>query len=312
MEKEAQIQKGLYIFVSLIVIVGVLVMLSIYLLYYSQQKKQKEVQPIIYKHLKLHIFGETIQMRADDSIFVHDNYLLVVRPFEGESRIYNMQTQKRIASKPQLALDFDGKNLLYNQNGATTYFNNIPLKKHCSAGYIKSSSEILCITPKHTDLLDNELLSLNPKTGAEKVVYASRFTLNTVTVIKNTLYIGGFVLASHQPVVIVNNSYIKLPDRADVIYPRDGHIFIGSFAGGFNSNTESYTLLSQQKQTNQYAVTTQQKGEIVFYGFDKEGLVLRNKITLYPNLSDYLRFYLHVAKALGEEGISLLFKIKYS
>jgi hypothetical protein len=209
----------------------------------QEQIKPQNAPSIYYQNQQLHIANDTILFKNSAKSFAtHGDYLLIREPFIQTTHIYSIKQQKKIKDIPQIALDFDGKNIL-SQKGATTFFNTTDLQTTCFGGYIKSPTEILCIVPKADDNLDNKLVSLNPLTLKQTDAYRSTYTINYVTTIVNTFYLGGYNLQTKEKVLIVNGKVTPIQNRVSLVYMKENNIYVASLQDNTGKNINNYSLV---------------------------------------------------------------------
>jgi hypothetical protein len=253
--------KAIFLLLICVVITGMLV--------FSRQRsnENKEAaetkQAVTYEKGKLSIFEDKYTLFPDtDKIGVHENYMFVTEPRKQKTTVYDKKLQKKVTILDELALDYDGTNVLYNKNGIDTYFNDVNLGVRCISGHIKSDTEILCILPKNDDNLDNKLVSINPQDLTQTDIYASNYTLYYVSFLKNTLYIGGFSLQTKKNYLLVDGNAIEAQDRVNVVFEKGRDIYLGSFQNDLNEHTENEYKVS--KAGRDTTIELIEKGKIVF------------------------------------------------
>lgn len=241
--------KQIRIMQILLLTVGVLFLLIYFLFIFKSGNQstptgETKNKSVYYKDQRLHIGSEVLLFKnSADTFSIHGDYLLIIQPFTQTTHIYSLKEQKKIKDIKQVVLDFDGKNELFNKNGIQTFFNGKDLQTTCFGGFIKSPTEILCITPKKDDNLDNKLISINPQTLKKTDVYSSAYTLNYVTVIDDKLFIGGYNLQSKENVLIVNTKPVQVPNRIAVAYKKTNKIYAASLQDNENNTINSYYLI---------------------------------------------------------------------
>ena len=249
MEDRKLSSKQIRVMQILLFIVGVLFLLIYLLFIYTSGSRSNPTgdtqnKSVYYQNHKLHIGSDIIQFKnSADTFSIHGDYLLVNEPFIQTTHIYSLKQQKKIKDIKQVVLDFDGKNVLYNENGIQTLFNGKDIETSCFGGYIKSPTEILCITPKATDNLDNKLITINPQTLKKEDVYSSAYTLNYVTVIDGKLFIGGYNLQTKETVLIVNTTVVQVPNRVAVVYKKSNKIYVAFLQDKANRTINSYSQI---------------------------------------------------------------------
>lgn len=212
------------------------------------QNKSEENNSIIFTQPNLQIFSykETLKMYPD-RILMHYPYFLVVKPDEFKTTIYNIDTKKKEKTVPEIVLDYFKGNTVYNKQGIDTYYNDKKLGLLCDQAFIKSATEILCITRPDKNQINNKLISINPKNLDQKVIYKSQNVLTAVYFEKNNLYVGEYNFESNKSFLTVNDKIIPALDLINVIYPMNNSIYLASFKSQRNNLRGSYSILDSKK-----------------------------------------------------------------
>lgn len=221
---------------------------------------------VVFEQPKLSIFDETRYINEfPDTIRIHYPYLLVVVPEDTKkiTTVYSLEEKKEVASYNDIVLDYYNGNFLYNYHGGKTYFKEKDLGIHCDYGFIKSESEVLCITAKTTDPLDNKLISINPQTLSRKDLYSSQNALTAVYFDKSTLYIGEYNYAKKKAYLTVNDKQTEMDDLVSIIYPMQGQFYAASFKSAHNKKTESYYGINNTNK--ELTVRLINKGKLVLH-----------------------------------------------
>ncbi len=229
----------------------------------SNQTDNQTNNSVYYQNQRLTIGREVLHFKnSADRFTIHGDYLLVSKPFNQTTQIYSLKQQEKVKDIKKDLLDFDGKNVLYNEKGINTHFNGKDLHTTCFGGYIKSPTEILCIVPKKDDNLDNKLVTINPQDLTIIELYSSKITLHYVTYVKGTVYIGGFSLQTKENYLIMNGKPTEVPNRVNVLYEKQNNIYFGSFQNEANSHVVNYYKIKQT--TNGVTTNMVENGKIVF------------------------------------------------
>ena len=236
--------------------IGVMIALVVFLIGYtlfllrghinlpSQNSANLQAQ-VIFQQPVLKIFGyKEILNTYPDSILMNYPYLLVIRPEEGTTTIYNLQTQKKEKLVKDVLLDYYQGDFVSNKQKGTTYFNNKDLNKLCSLAFIRSKQEILCAINSTTNGQENKLVSINPETGESKNVYASQNLLTAIFATQDTIYLGTYDPIAQKSFILINDKSIPIPDWINLIYPMNNQIYLASFKSVRNKNTEAYYLIN--------------------------------------------------------------------
>ena len=200
---------------------------------------------------KLYLFDEVIPVNQyPDRIVFHYPYLVVVEPELQKSLVYNLDTKVKESEIKQVVLDYFKGDSLYNV-GNSTFFNKQDLKILCEKGFIKSSSEILCITKIDKNNVENKLVSIDVNTKKSKDVYTSKELLTDVSVINNNTYLGEIDLYTNKSSIVVNKDSFEVPDVVSLIYQMDGKAYFASYKSAFNGQKESYYLMEKNQTVKQ-------------------------------------------------------------
>jgi hypothetical protein len=198
-----------------------------------------------------------------DRITIHYPYLIVVRPDDWKSEIYNLNTQKQEKAVNEVLLDYFDNNSVYNKQGFETYFNKKSLKILCDRAFIKSSEEVLCVYRPDKNKQDNKLISVNTQDLSQNDVYSSREVITAVYYDKGTLYLGLYDFGTQNASIMVNNMSTSIEELVNVIYPMDNKIYAASFKSLRNNKTESYYEISTLD--TKVATKLVERGKVVFY-----------------------------------------------
>jgi hypothetical protein len=196
---------------------------------------------------KLYLFDEVIPLNQyPDRIVFHYPYLVVVKPEQQKSLVYNLNTKLKETEVSQVALDyFDGKSL--SNIGSVTYFDGQDLGVLCEKGFIKNLNEILCITKINKNNVENKLVSIDIKTKRTKDVYTSMNLLTDVSVVNDVLYLGEIDLYTNKSYLLVNGERILATDIVSLIYEMGGKAYFASYKSALNGQREASYLIDKDK-----------------------------------------------------------------
>jgi len=232
----------------------------------DQEKQTLRNDRIVFDQPKLSIFDETRYINQyPDTIHMHYPYFIVVVPEDTKqiTTVYDFNQKRAIASFNDIVLDYYNGNFLYNYHGGNTYYKGKNLGVHCTQGFIKSSTEILCVIQNSTNSLYSDLIIIDPQTLITKTLYSPQNAITAIYYDKNTLYLGEYDYNAHQAYLTINGKRSKVNTFINIIYPRENNMFIGTFK---NDNISFVTSYSQLVSKNgQIANILQSKGEITFY-----------------------------------------------
>ena len=260
-------RKQLKIVVVLIAIIFFVIYSAMMYLKYTgkpEVKMHSKQQQITFDQPRLQFFQFTQQLNAyPDRITIHSPYLIIVRPNELKSEIYNMDTKLKEKEVSEVLLDYYQGNADYNKQGYLTYFNKTNLKIVCDQAFIKSPTEILCITRPDQNKEDNKLISINPQTLEQKDIYASQNVLTAVYFDKSILYVSEYDFVTNRAYVTVNGKTIDASDLINVFYPMNEKFYGASYKSLRNKQTESYYEITLSETT--LSAKLAGKGSITFF-----------------------------------------------
>lgn len=242
---------------------GVALILVLFLIIYfvilgSKQNKVKN-NTVYLQNGKLQIFDELITFNQfPDKLAFHYPYLVVIKPTQKISTIYNLENKEKEKEVKEIVLDYYKGNLLFNR-GATTFYNKQDLGILCEKGFIKSQYEFLCVMKQNTNYVSNKLLTINIKTREQKEIYSSSNLITDVTVIGNDIYYGEAEFQNHKNFVYVNKEKIEASDIVSLIYQINNKPYFASFKSVLNSQKESYYLIENNQTLKQ------EEGKTIFY-----------------------------------------------
>lgn len=238
--------------------IGVGILLILFLIGFFLFKNKKEVvapklknTTVYIQDSKLQVFDDTYSLaQYPDRISLHFPYLLVIKPAEQKTYIYNLEQKTKEKEVKEVLLDYTPNNQLYTK-GKTTYLNNQDLGVLCEKGFIKSSDEILCLTKYDINAVNNMLITINLKTLLNRDLYTSRGILSDVKVVNGKIYLGEIDTYTHKNHILVDKTPIGVPNIISTIYEMNGNPYLASFKSELNKNTESYYLIEGNKAIEQ-------------------------------------------------------------
>lgn len=242
---------------------GVALILVLFLVVYfvllsSKQNKVKN-NTVYLQNGKLQIFDDSATFNQfPDKLAFHYPYLVVVKPTQKMSTIYNLENKKQEKEVKEIVLDYHKGNVLFNR-GATTFYNKQDLGILCEKGFIKSQTEILCVTKQYKNYVENKLVSINIKNKETKDLYSSNNLITDVSVIENTIYFGEAEFQNHKNYVYINKEKVEVPDIVSLIYQMNGKPYLASFKSALNNQKESNYLIENSR------VLKQEEGKMVLY-----------------------------------------------
>lgn len=226
--------------------IGVIILLAIFLgiYFFFQSKSTQTKNEVFLEDSTLQVFDDTYTFTGyPDKILIHYPYLLLVQGNKPLTIIYNLETKQKEKEIKDVLLDYYDGNIVYNKKDS--YFNDKNLGEYCDAAFIKSTNEILCITKRSRDSVDNMLISINPDTpNLWKQIHQSENILTTVSVINNDLYLGEINFETKQNYLSINKNIISVENTVNSIYPLNEKPHFVSFKSTLNNNTQTYYLMN--------------------------------------------------------------------
>ena len=263
-------QQVLYIRVTIFLMVGIVLGVWAYVglnrsTKIVTQKTEKVVSEksgsIVYRKDQLSVFSQVMKINSyPDAIYSHDNIVLVVKPYDAKTHIFDTSTKQKVRTMDGIVLDYVADNVLF-QKGASTLFNATDLGVSCEKGFIVSANEVLCIVKVDPNGIANKLVSINPVNRKTSDVYSSARVLSAAAVIKGDTYIGEFDFSTGKAYLTINDVTIDSPDTVNIIYQMGDSVYVGSIPGKFNNDTPSYAKIEDNAGIN--TLKTIKKGLIV-------------------------------------------------
>ena len=235
---------------------GAALLLVVFLtIFFIVSKKSQNIilknNTVYLQDAKLYLFNEVIPINQyPDRIVFHYPYLVVVKPEQQKSLVYNLDTKVKESEIKQVVLDYFKGDSLFNV-GNSTFFNKQDLKVLCEKGFIKSNSEILCITKIDKNNVENKLVSIDVNTKISKDVYTSKELLTDVSVINNNTYLGEIDLSTNKSSIVINKDSFEVPDVVSLIYEMNWKSYFASYKSAFNGQKESYYLMENNQTVKQ-------------------------------------------------------------
>lgn len=233
--------------------------LVIYFIFLTKGHNKIKNNTVYLQNGKLQVFDDSVTFNQfPDKIVFHYPYLVIVKPTQKISMIYNLEEKKKEKEIKEIALDYYKGNLLFNR-GTTTFYNKQDLGLLCEKAFIKSQDEILCITKQYTNNVDNKLISIDIKTKKQKDIYSSNNLITDVSVIGNDVYFGETEFHTHKNYIYINKQKLVVPDIISLIYQMNGKPYFASFKSVLNNQKESYYLIEGDKEIKK------EVGKIILY-----------------------------------------------
>lgn len=224
--------------------VGVVILLAVFLIVYFffQLNGAAKNNEVILEDSKLQVFDDSYTFNGyPDKILIHYPYFLLVQAEKPLTIVYNLETKQKEKEAKDVLLDYYKGNIVYNKKDS--YFNEKNLGEFCDSAFIKSTKEVLCITKRSRDSVDNMIISINPeKPNLWKRVYQSDNILTAVSVIDNNLYVGEINFKTKQNYISINGKALPVESSVNVIYEMDGKPYFLSLKNIYNDQARHYVI----------------------------------------------------------------------
>ncbi len=216
---------------------GVVFLLCIFLIGYFFMMSRTKNTTVYLQNETLQVFDETIPFAYPDKLELHFPYLLVVKPEEHKTLVYDLQEKQKKEEVQHVILDYAQEQSLYNE-GASSFLKGVSLKALCVEGIIKSKSEILCVS-------DNKLLSVDPISKRQRILYISRYIITDLNLIGGKYYLGEIDPGTKKSYIVTGGKQITVPNVVSVIYELNGKPYFVSLKGALNPNKEEFYEIEQ-------------------------------------------------------------------
>lgn len=240
--------------------IGIGLILAVFLIGYFFITQKKEEKPalknstVYIQDSKLHAFDDTYSLEQyPDRVAMHYPYLLMIKPTQQITYIYNLEQKKKEKEVKEILLDYVTDKQLFTK-GKTTFLNDEDLGVLCEKGFIKSSNEVLCLSKVNLNSVENKLISIDVVTKKKKDIYVSKNLISDLSVINGKTYLGEIDTYNHKNYILVDGEKIGIPNIVSLIYEMNGKPYFSAFKSELNQNTESYYLIEDKQVTKQESV----------------------------------------------------------
>lgn len=242
---------------------GIILILALFLIIYFVflNKGQNKIKnnTVYLQNGNLQVFDERIAFNQfPDKLAFHYPYLIIVKPTQKISTIYNLEEKRQEKDVKEIVLDYYKGDFLINR-GATTFYNKQDLGVLCEKAFIKSQSEVLCVTKQYVREINSKLVSINTETKEQKTIYSSSNLITDVSVMGNDISFGEAEIQTHKNYIYINGEKVETPDIVSLIYQMNGELYFASFKSVLNNQKESYYLINKNR------VFKKEGGRILLY-----------------------------------------------
>ena len=206
---------------------------------------------------KLQVFDESFDFIYPDLLEFQYPYLLVVKPEENKTMIYNLDERKLEKTVDEIALDYVDGRLLYNR-GAKTFIDDQSLEILCEQGVIREQ-EVLCVTKVDPNSVSQKIVSIDSTTREISDVYLSPNLITDISFVGDTLYIGEIDQISRKSYLVIDGKQIEAPNIVSIIYELQGAPYYASFKSPLNNDQLGYYFVEKGR------IIEQNTDKILFY-----------------------------------------------
>ncbi len=241
-----------YLQLGVLALLGIF--LAVYFIFYTKKAPtvpEIENTSVYIENSVLYAFDDTISIaQYPNRVSMHYPYLLVIKPAEKKTIIYNLSEKKKATELSEAILDYTPESVLKN-DGKTSLYNDKDLGILCDDGYIKSQVEVLCLTKVNPNNVENKLISIDITSNKKKDIYVSKNIITDFSLINDQVYIAELDLFTKKNSILVNNERIESPTTTSLFYQMDGSPYFASLKSELNGNVEQYYLIENDKVTQQ-------------------------------------------------------------
>jgi len=236
---------------------GVVLMLVVFLAGYFFFVTRSKNTSVYLEDSKLQVFDESIDFEYPDSLEVNYPYLLIVKPEESKTMIYNLEEKKLEKTIDEIALDFANGTLLYNK-GAVTYLDGQSLDILCEQGVIRELG-VFCVTKVDPDSVSQKIVSINSTSQELKDIYLSPNLITDMSFVGDTLYIGEIDQISRKSYLVIDGKQVEAPNIVSIIYELHEKPHFASFKSPLNNERLGYYFIEKGR------IIEQNTDKILFY-----------------------------------------------
>ncbi len=247
-------QQRKYLQLGVIALLGIF--LAVYFIFFTKKvPTEPEVKKtsVYIENSVMYAFDDTISIaQYPNRVSMHYPYLLVIKPAEKKTIIYNLSEKKKTTELSEAILDYTTDGILKN-DGKTSLYNGKDLGVLCDDGYIKSKVELLCLTKVNPNNVENKLISIDLTSNKKKDIYVSKDIITDFSLVNDQLYIAELDLYSKKSSILINKEKIESPTTISLFYQMDGLPYFASLKSELNGNVEEYYLVENgavSKQQN--------------------------------------------------------------
>ena len=241
-------------YLQLGVIALLCIFLAVYFIFFTKKTPtEPEVKStsVYIENSVLYAFDDTISIaQYPNRASMHYPYLLVIKPAEKRTVIYNLNERQKATELSEAILDYTPEGVLKN-DGKTSLYNDKDLGILCDDGFIKSQVKVLCLTKVNPNNVENKLVSIDLTTNKKKDIYVSKNVITDFSLINDQVYIAELDLFTKKNSILVNNQKIESPTTVSLFYQMDGSPYFVSLKSELNGNVEQYYLIESDKVTQQ-------------------------------------------------------------
>ncbi|MDA1061256.1 MAG: hypothetical protein O3B47_05725, partial [bacterium] len=114
----------------------------------------------------------------------------------------------------------------------------------CEKGFIKSETEVLCLTKVNANTVENKLISITIPDAKQKEIYVSKDIITDFSVVNDKIYLGEINLHNKQNYLIVDGEKIEVPSVVSLIYEMDKNPYFATLKGALSEQEVYYQIES--------------------------------------------------------------------
>ncbi len=203
---------------------------------------EKKNETVYIEDSTLYVFDDTISIAEYPSrVSVHYPYLLVILPKKQVTHIYNLESKSKEKTFSEALLDYSNGKVLKNI-GKTTFLDELDLEVLCEKGFIKSDTEVFCLTKVNANSVENKLISITVPDRKQKEIYVSKDIITDFSIVNDKIHIGEINLHNKQNYLIVDKEKTEVPSVVSLIYEMGGEPYLATLKGALSEKEIFYKI----------------------------------------------------------------------
>lgn len=231
---------------------GVVVLLALFLgvWFYFMRSNDSDLglqnDTVYIENSTIYVFDDAYSLEDyPNRIALHYPYLLVIRPNQQVTHVYNLPEKRKETDIPEAILDYSQGTILKN-DGRSTFLNERDLEVLCEKGLIRSEQEVLCLTKVNPNTVENKLISIDLNTNRQRDVYVSKDLITDFSVINDVVYMGEIDLYDQNNFLIIDGERVEAPSVVSLIYQMNGQAYFATLKNALSEENLSYTIFDSR------------------------------------------------------------------